>query len=401
MIEPFIIFILFFILLEYFIFILFLKLKKNFQWLIGQEDINPTFTKKKFKNFLTNNYDKVLGWDRKPSTKGYEKSNRKTYFNISKYGFRGKKKYSKDTSSVFGDSFAFCRYVNDNETWQYHLSKKNKKNVLNFGVGNYGLDQAFLKYLKYSKKLKNQKIIFCVVPETIARVSSYWKHYREFKNIFGVKPIIKYKNKKIELIKFPSLRTINLSKNLSQFDDNFLDKTKKIDIFYNKKLKKYLFQFPYLLSFAKNFRHNVKIFYFLTRDEISKRINKNYNNQYYNAAYSQILEQNIKESHFYYEDSYFKNNFKKLLNFMNYYFKRNKIDFFIIIVPQYYDLKLKKSRSKYVNFYKTLNNSKIVDLTEDILKFENWPNFYFKNRYGGHLNKSGNILLADIINKKI
>ena len=74
MIKLIIFFVLSLILIEFLIFILFLNLKKNFQWLIGREDINPNFTKKKYKNFLNKNYDQVLGWDRKPSTKGFEKS---------------------------------------------------------------------------------------------------------------------------------------------------------------------------------------------------------------------------------------------------------------------------------------------------------------------------------------
>lgn len=71
-----------------------------------------------------------------------------------------------------------------------------------------------------------------------------------------------------------------------------------------------------------------------------------------------------------------------------------------MIVPQYYDLKLSKSRYKYINFYKKLNNPKIIDLSDDILKSENWSNFYFKNKLGGHLNKSGNKFLANLIYSK-
>ena len=46
---------------------------------------------------------------------------------------------------VFGDSFAFCRYVNDNETWEYYLENLLQKNIRNYGVGNFGVDQAILK----------------------------------------------------------------------------------------------------------------------------------------------------------------------------------------------------------------------------------------------------------------
>tara|TARA_Y100000590_G_scaffold269029_1_gene302118 strand:- start:2670 stop:3878 length:1209 start_codon:yes stop_codon:yes gene_type:complete len=401
MIEILIIAILLFIFFETIIYLLFKSFKKDFQWLIGIEDINPKFSKLKLQNFIKKNYDHLIGWDRKASTTGFEISNRKTYFKINKSGFRGKNIYKKNKYSVFGDSFAFCRYVNDNETWQYHLAKKNKKNVLNFGVGNYGLDQAFLKYLKFSKKIKNQKIIFCVVPETIARVFSYWKHFREFKNIFAIKPIVKFKNKKFQLIKIPKLKTKNISENFLEFDDNFLKKTKKIDIFYNLKFKKHIFKFPYFLCFFKNLNFNSKLFYYLFLNKIFKQLVKNYDYKYYYYAYSNVLEKNIEDSHFYYEDIFFKYNFEKLLRFFDNYFSKKKIKYSILIVPQYYDLKLERSRQKYMKFFQNLKNPNIIDLTSDILKIKNWSKYFFKNKYGGHLNKSGNKLLCNIIYKKL
>ena len=57
-------------------------------------------------------------------------------------------RFSSNKISVFGDSFAFCRYVNDDETWENFLEKKIKSNVYNYGVGNYGIDQSFLKYIQ-------------------------------------------------------------------------------------------------------------------------------------------------------------------------------------------------------------------------------------------------------------
>lgn len=43
--------------------------------------------------------------------------------------------------------------------------------------------------LKYKKNIESKIIIFNVVPETIARINSYWKHYREFGNTLGFKPL--------------------------------------------------------------------------------------------------------------------------------------------------------------------------------------------------------------------
>ena len=54
---------------------------------------------------------------------------------------------------IFGDSFAFCRYVNDNETWEYFLENLIQMNVRNYGVGNFGVDQAILKYFLEYKNI--------------------------------------------------------------------------------------------------------------------------------------------------------------------------------------------------------------------------------------------------------
>ena len=37
---------------------------------------------------------------------------------------------------------------------------------------------------------------------------------------------------------------------------------------------------------------------------------KSYKGEYYNRAYAAVLKNNIKESHLFYENSYFKKNFK-------------------------------------------------------------------------------------------
>ena len=238
-----VIFILFFLLIifEILIFNLVSKFKKKFKWIINKKDEYPEFNNKNLLNFYKNSFDKLLGWDRKKNTSGFENSNRKTKFTISDKNFRGGKKFKNNKISVFGDSFAFCRYVNDNETWEHYLEKKLKKSVFNFGVGNYGLDQSFIKYIKYKKKINSKIIIFNVVPETIARINSYWKHYREFGNIHAFKPIIKIKNNKITILK------IKLKKN---FEEKKLhDLIKKEDIFYKEKFKKIFLDFHILYNF--------------------------------------------------------------------------------------------------------------------------------------------------------
>ena len=61
-------------------------------------------------------------------------------------------------------------------------------NVLNFGVGNYGMDQAYLRLKREYDKNRTEIVILAVVPETIVRVLNVYKHYYEYGNTFGFKP---------------------------------------------------------------------------------------------------------------------------------------------------------------------------------------------------------------------
>ena len=85
---------------------------------------------------------------------------------------------------IFGDSFALTRQVQDNETICYYLGQKFHQYFPNYGVGNYGLDQAFLRAKKISS---SAKYLFIVVPETIVRINTRWRHLHETGNIFGFK----------------------------------------------------------------------------------------------------------------------------------------------------------------------------------------------------------------------
>ena len=69
-------------------------------------------------------------------------------------------------------------------------------------------------------------------------------------------------------------------------------------------------------------------------------------------------------------------------------------------MPQYYDLKLVKSRMEYINFYKNLKNKNIVDMSNEFLKLKDWKKLYFIDKYGGHLNKGGNKFLANLFAQK-
>lgn len=382
----------FLILIEIIIYLLFKILKTDFKWLVDDNDIFANFNKKLIDKYNNEIFDKDLGWDNKKRKK-IEKNtlNKKIEYNFDKQGSRiTGNKYKYSYISIFGDSYSMSRYSRDNETIQYFAEKKLKKKILNYGVGNYGLDQAFLKMKK--KLINKEKVVFIIfVPETILRIQSYWKHFLEFGNTFGFKPKFTYKKGKLILEK-DHLQKLKLSSL-----KNLINNLKKKDFFYENKFKKYYFSFPFSISFIKNLNENFLIFQNLILYKFSKDI------KFYNNAINIIILRNIKETQKYYNYIEFQELLKNLILEINEFLIKKKIKPYFVVIPQYLDLKLygKKSNSSF--FFKKLskiNKLNLYDFTKDLIKIKQVEKLYIKDNYGGHLNKTGNKFIANkIINK--
>ena len=173
------------------------RIRKSFQWFIlKQNDLNLKFKKNLIKKFKNNSYNFKLGWKPKKNSVKIEeiktqgesiKIFKKVEYNLGKLSERKNKSISKkNLISSFGDSFVFCKHVEDGHTWQNYLSLKTKTNVFNFGVNNYGIDQTFLRYKDIRKKIKSKIILIGFVPETILRIRRMWKHFFEYGNILAM-----------------------------------------------------------------------------------------------------------------------------------------------------------------------------------------------------------------------
>ena len=157
--------------------------RKKFQWFITKNDEFPEFSQKDLEKFFEHGFDSELGWVRKPKTNHDENGKYGiTRWSINKKGSRTNPGFEdkKSNISCYGDSFTFARQVNDNETWEHEFSKIIEENVQNFGVGNYGIDQALLRLKREFLKNKTKIVIMRVVPDTISRILSVWKHYAEY-----------------------------------------------------------------------------------------------------------------------------------------------------------------------------------------------------------------------------
>ena len=379
------------ILIESILFLLVKSFKKDFKWIITKEDEFPFKSKDNFEEFFKNSFDRKLGWDRKKNTLGYEKLDKKlTSYKILKNGSRNSKlKNKKSYISVFGDSYAFCRYSNDEDTWESFLECKINSSVKNYGVGNFGLDQSFLKYKKIKLKNSTKIIIFAFVPETISRINSYWKHYSEFGNKLGFKPVYKFKQNSLKLFKNP------LNKPIKMFElKNKINEIKKIDDFYLRRFLKYMFKFPFILTYFKSFQRNNIIFLNLIFFNILKLINNSKKKYFFLNCYNQIIKDNIYDSDQMYKEYKYQIHFEKLMYKINTSVTKRKRECIFLILPQLHDLKLMKKKNSNAQYFfqkcAKKYNFNVLDLSAKFFSKKDYQSFFLEDKYGGHLSRKGN-----------
>lgn len=110
----------------------------------------------------------ILGWDYPPGST-FLHPNGAAY----QHGPLGERltctSFASTILATYGDSFTHCDEVGNKDTWQTFLAEKIHGNVLNFGVGGYGTDQAFIKY-RLHHEVRTPLVALCILPENINRV---------------------------------------------------------------------------------------------------------------------------------------------------------------------------------------------------------------------------------------
>ncbi len=379
-----------------------LVVNKKFQWLIIQKDEITTLSIE-LKKFLEHGYDKELGWVRKPNTEHMEVGKYgQTKWTINEKGCRTNPNFDENKSNIscYGDSFTFSRQVNDDETWEHFLSEMLDTNVQNFGVGNYGIDQALLRMKREFEKNKTPIVILSVVPDTISRINSIWKHYSEYGNTFGFKPRFIMENENIKLIK-------NFIDNEKKFQEykKYLPEIKKLDYFYERKFVKEKIYFPYLLTILKNFSRNFGIIFWILTINLLKKMNRDISTIEWKPMQI-IMRINLKWRVKMFEKKQHKKLLKEIVRDYVKFAKAQNFKPILILLPQKDDiLFIKKNYNFYKDFLKDIEKSSglyHIDVTNDLLNEPDLDCLYSDdNEYGGHYSKEGNKKIAEIINKKI
>ena len=120
-------------------------------------------------------YDESTGWAHRPNSIRQEGS-----FTINAAGLRSEVEYGQlprhDTLRIaaFGDSFVAGTGVNDDQVWVKQLEVELKRlgmrvEALNFGVGGFGMDQAYLRWQKLGRAYNPDLVLFAFQPENLDR----------------------------------------------------------------------------------------------------------------------------------------------------------------------------------------------------------------------------------------
>jgi hypothetical protein len=126
------------------------------------------------KEGLYHKYDELLGWTILSSRQNSEYG---LYFSSAE-GLRspspGVKLADQSASTriaLIGDSYTFAQDVSFEESWGYQLERHLGKDyqVLNFGVMGYGIDQAYLRYMKEVRPWHPDVVIFGFIEHNLDR----------------------------------------------------------------------------------------------------------------------------------------------------------------------------------------------------------------------------------------
>ena len=366
--------------------------RKSFSWLITESDEVPLLDPKAIRSFINYSFDPNLGWVRKPNSIGREEGkDGPIVFHINAAGARATNKDRPPLIAAFGDSYVFCRQVEDSETWEEYLSDVINCGVLNFGVGNYGADQALLRYEQSVLSESIEIVILGFVPETICRIQSYWKHYLEFGNTFAFKPRFVL-NKQRQLV---------LLENQIRNEDDFFHFKKKLpiiqasDYFYVTKFRSYQFRFPYTLSLLRHPIRQTRLIAACALRAIFRKLNIS-SKTIEDLPFATVMHNNISDSYLIYGDDKSTMLLSAILErFRSEAVRRSHMPL-VIVFPQLIDLKMNKANNvPYQQFFSNVGQKiSVIDLTEKFMNAD-FEKLYTNDMYGGHLSIEGNRLVAE------
>jgi hypothetical protein len=168
---------------------------------------------------LASHFDATLGWTNRYHTPLEERPQ--------------PRRYGRTELAAFGDSYTHCDEVGDAETWEAYLADELQADVLNFGVGAYGPDQALLRYRQKARALATTPVVALgVVLENVNRlVNTYRPFYYRDTGVPLTKPRFVQEAGALRLLPNPIQRAQDLGR---LADPAFVDAIGAQDFWYSR-----------------------------------------------------------------------------------------------------------------------------------------------------------------------
>jgi hypothetical protein len=366
------------------------RLKPGFPWLITPADDAPPIPAGLVDGHAARSFDPDLGWCRRPGERGTEVTDRgRTSFEIDDRGCRRNPGFTGEPAAVacFGDSYTFCRLVDDDQTWPSHLSRMLGVNAANYGVGNYGLDQALLRLERELPGLESRVVVMGVVPETIARVHSYWKHYFEYGNVLAFKPRFTQEADGLRL--HPS--AVRTPADYATYGQR-LAGIKALDPFYRGKFRPDVLRFPYLPKFVRRARRHVPVLAHLTAGWLR---GPGHRDEAVRAAFGVVLRDNARWTALLYADPHARALMRALIERFAAVCRAACKEPVLLFIPQLVDLERRDGARAHHGLVAEVSATlPVVDLTERFRSDPDRAGLFAYGRLGPHCSDRGNAVVA-------
>lgn len=150
----------------------------------SREEVDRFVSKELFADPVAGNqgwtYDAAVGWVLKDAVRHDGVDDSLTYYHYEPSGCRKRFHFPQRPCRIhtYGNSFTHCDQVSDGETWQEYLGAHLQESLMNFGVGGYGVYQAYLRMLREEKKDSAEYVILNIWDDDHFRNLDAWRTIR-------------------------------------------------------------------------------------------------------------------------------------------------------------------------------------------------------------------------------